>query len=164
MATWEFVRTRVTVYVLLVVMVSDTCIRAPAAETTSLILVSSGMDDVAEAECDWNWAGVARAVNVRSLNTLLVSSASSDLLSVLVEAAFRVMHFFPSTSSSCSSHTAWVTSPYFSTSDHPKTLQIASQDKFLPVRIPWGDKILHPEWEFGHHLSSSQRLPIILME
>ena len=46
MATWDLGITIVIVYVLLVVVVVDTCIRAPVAANKPLIVVSFGMADV----------------------------------------------------------------------------------------------------------------------
>ena len=52
MVAWDLGISIVTVYVLLVVKDSKTCIQSPAAENMLMILVFFGMADVAEAECD----------------------------------------------------------------------------------------------------------------
>ena len=120
MDTWYLGTTRVNVSVSLVVAVVNTCIRSPAAAKMNLIVGSSGMTNVAEVECDWTWYGEYAIVNVRSLITVFESSASYELVSSLVVAAFRFLWFFSSLSSYCSFHPDWVMAQYFSPCVHPE--------------------------------------------
>ena len=75
----------------------ETCIQTPEAANMILIVSSSGMavPIVSEAKYAWAVVGAAANVNVRSLNTDLVSSLSSTLVSFLVEAAFRYFQSRP---------------------------------------------------------------------
>ena len=52
MASWDLAISRLTVYVLLVIEASGTCIRAPAAEKMTLIVGYAGMANVSETERD----------------------------------------------------------------------------------------------------------------
>ena len=93
-STWDLCITRVTVSESLVVMVSNTCIWSLAASNMPLIVLSSGMANLSEVECDWTWSDASATVNIESLKTVFESSASSYLVSALVAEAFRVLRYF----------------------------------------------------------------------